>query len=274
MYLRRVLILMMVSILGRSAHGQFQRMFQESTILDKPAGTGKILIQSELKIETMHMPDVCKVKAKKGDTVVFDFDIWINDNETKFETSQDTEERPGQKMTFVVGKRMVLQGIEVGITDICIGEKRRLRIPPHLAWGEKGIPDVIPENAYATFEMELLEIVPKTWSQWYIDMVQLSCTIGFAVGTFYLLFQQVRAGRKQRKDAARRERKRQKLRAQCEEDEEEQEEYEDEDEYENEDDEDADMEGKEDEEVEAADNVDTEKQNDEWSKFQKHTKSE
>ncbi|OWF45201.1 FK506-binding protein 2 [Mizuhopecten yessoensis] len=143
MCVRLVLILLVVFVMEQT-HGQFQRMFQEPTILDKPAGTGKILIQSELKIDTLHMPDACKVQAKTGDTAVFDFDIWLNDNETKFETSQDTEEREGQKMVLVIGSGMVIPGVEAGITNICIGEKRRLVIPPHLAWGEDGIPDIIP----------------------------------------------------------------------------------------------------------------------------------
>ncbi|XP_033727183.1 FK506-binding protein 2B-like [Pecten maximus] len=274
MCLRLVILVMAMSILGRTT-GQFQRMFQEPTILDKPAGTGKILIQSELKIDTVHMPDACKVKAKEGDTAVFDFDIWFNDNETKFATSEDTEEAPGEKMVFIIGKGMVIPGVEAGITNICIGEKRRLKIPPHLAWGEKGIPEVIPENAYVTFDLELLEIVPKTWSQWYIDMVQMICTIGFVVGTFYLLIQQVRASRKSRRDAARRERKRLKLRAQCAEEEEEDEEFEDEEsDEEDEEDENEEEEGQGEEEVEEDDNTDLDKQNAEWTKFQSHAKSE
>ncbi|XP_069105919.1 peptidyl-prolyl cis-trans isomerase FKBP11-like [Argopecten irradians] len=239
MCVRFVILVMAMSVLGRT-NGQFQRMFKEPSILDEPAGTGKILIQSELKIDTVHMPDACKVQAKAGDTVVFDFDFIF-----------------------------CLLGVEAGITNICIGEKRRLTIPPHLAWGEKGIPEVIPENAYVTFDLELVEIVPKTWGQWYIDMVQMVCTIGFAIGTFYLLIQQVRASRKSRRDAARRERKRLKLRAQMEEDEED-DEYED-----DEDDDEEEEEENEEEEEEVNENEDnTDKQNTEWTNFQKHAKAE
>jgi hypothetical protein len=46
------LFVLAVLLCGNVVNGQFERMFQQN-IVDNPPDTGKILIQSELKIETL-----------------------------------------------------------------------------------------------------------------------------------------------------------------------------------------------------------------------------
>ena len=59
---------------------------------------------------------------------------------------------------FTLGKGQVIQGWEIGVQGMCLGEKRTLVIPPHLAYGEHGAGHVIPPCATLLFDIELLNI--------------------------------------------------------------------------------------------------------------------
>ena len=63
----------------------------------------------------------------------------------------------GQPLTFQIGAAQVIPGFEQGVLGMKVGGKRRLTIPPSLAYGSQG-SGAIPPNATLVFEVDLIGV--------------------------------------------------------------------------------------------------------------------
>jgi len=91
-------------------------------------------------------------QLKAGDTVVLNYTGTLT-NGTKFDSSYDRNE----PLAFKLGAGKVIKGYDEGLARLRVGDQAILIIPGKLAYGPKGIPNVIPPNATLIFIIEVVD---------------------------------------------------------------------------------------------------------------------
>ena len=59
---------------------------------------------------------------------------------------------------FKLGAGEVIRGWDEGVNGMKVGGRRTLTIPPEMAYGEKGLDELIPPNATLIFDVELVDV--------------------------------------------------------------------------------------------------------------------
>ena len=101
-----------------------------------------------------------------GPEIKFHYKIKVNyrgffEDNTEFDSSY----KRNKPLEFQIGLRQVIPGWEIGLMGMKVGGKRILKIPPSLAYGEKGVGDLIPPNSTLIFEIEILNIKPPGYKE-------------------------------------------------------------------------------------------------------------
>jgi peptidylprolyl isomerase len=70
----------------------------------------------------------------------------------------DASYNRGEPLQFRLGVGQVISGWDTGVQGMNVGGRRRLVIPPHLAYGERGAGGVIKPGETLIFVVDLLEV--------------------------------------------------------------------------------------------------------------------
>jgi FKBP-type peptidyl-prolyl cis-trans isomerase len=110
--------------------------------------------------------------AKKGDRILYNLKMFLRRGEEVPLNERQAEHLPAEMIRTVAGKRFIEHRIRLGsrdaiagVEDALIGMKtggyRKVEVSPHLAFGEKGLPGLVPANAVLFIELWLREIVAE-----------------------------------------------------------------------------------------------------------------
>jgi len=111
------------------------------------------VIQTASGLEYVEITEGAGARPKQGDTVSVHYTGWLKSGQ-KFDSSVDR----GEPFAFPIGKGRVIKGWDEGVGTMKVGGKRKLIIPAHLGYGERGAGAVIPPGATLIFEVELLGV--------------------------------------------------------------------------------------------------------------------
>ena len=91
-------------------------------------------------------------EARPGDQVTFEYTVWLQDG-TRVDSTYDR----GVPLTVRLGSAPI-RAWDEGLVGVRAQGRRRLVIPPDLAYGAKGVEGMIPPNATIVAEILALEI--------------------------------------------------------------------------------------------------------------------
>ncbi|PVH85133.1 hypothetical protein DL98DRAFT_583728 [Cadophora sp. DSE1049] len=117
------------------------------------AAIGCVVAEDGLIIEVIRSSD-CTLKTKNGYLISVNYNGTLTDG-TLFDSSY-VGSAP-EPFAFTIGAGEVIKGWELGLLDMCIGDQRKLTLPPAFGYGDHAVGP-IPANSTLIFYTELMAI--------------------------------------------------------------------------------------------------------------------
>jgi len=113
-----------------------------------------LVAADDVKIEVLSKPTECSSLSASGDTLTVHYTGKLGETGRLFDSSLDRD----TPIEVTLGAGRMIPGFEQGLGGMCIGEKRKITIPPELGYGNKGVPGVIPPGSTLVFTIELVAL--------------------------------------------------------------------------------------------------------------------
>ena len=98
-------------------------------------------------------------EIKSGQNALVHYTGWLYDAAAPENKGKQFDSSVGgEPFDFPLGGGAVIKGWDEGVVGMKVGGKRRLVIPPDMAYGNSGAGGVIPPGATLVFDVELVEI--------------------------------------------------------------------------------------------------------------------
>jgi peptidylprolyl isomerase len=104
------------------------------------------------RIETVELAEGAGRRVDRGDYVTIHYEGWLFRDGEKGEQFVSSREQ-GEPVGVMIGAGMVNRGLDQGLEGMRIGGKRRVVVPPALAYGDAGRGDV-PPGATLVYEVQ------------------------------------------------------------------------------------------------------------------------
>ncbi|HYM21183.1 MAG TPA: FKBP-type peptidyl-prolyl cis-trans isomerase [Candidatus Kapabacteria bacterium] len=94
---------------------------------------------------------------KAGQTVTVNYTGRLTDS-TIFDSNMLEKFGHVSAFSFTLGQHQVIAGWDEGLSTMHVGGKRKLIIPPNLAYGDRAVGGVIPAKSTLVFDVELVSV--------------------------------------------------------------------------------------------------------------------
>jgi len=155
---------------GGDAFGDLEKPLvtaQDALDLSKQSSGDGIMYSSSnpdkgFAINVVKKPNqTCKVQSRRGDVMEIQYtaSYYLGGEEKKIVYDSSAQRGTGLPYQFVLGSGDMVPGVDLGLYDMCPGDKREIDIPKNLAYGDRGNKLFrIPGGARLNWSVELITV--------------------------------------------------------------------------------------------------------------------